>query len=231
MNYRSSLLATLMSGALILGSVPSLVADGLENGDFAKGKSKWLGDGQVVFLKPDGSISPTDDSKLGSSFPSSNLPSNLPFTPSPADQKAKSTSLIEMKLRSAQFAELSQKFRTPKGAAVLDVQVVYKGSPDFKLNDKATVFTKENTWGPGSTWYWTAVVFPKVDLCFRMDKRDGHSYRLAAVKPGGDWQTMKYRWENVGENQDVNFLLLAAPGHGSVWIKSVAVSAPGIDAR
>ncbi|HEY3898813.1 MAG TPA: hypothetical protein VGM54_09385 [Chthoniobacter sp.] len=231
MNYRLSFAGLLLSGFLVLGSALSVFGDGLENGDFAKGKSKWLGEGQVAYLKPDGSISPTDDSKpgssLGSSLPPSNLPSNLPFTPAPGDARSKSTPLIEIKLRNAQFSELSQKFRTPRTSGALMVQVVYKGSPDFKLNDKANIFSREITWGPGTTWYWTAVVFPKVDLCFRLDRRDTHSYRLAAVKPGGDWQTMKFRWDDVGENQDVALLLLAAPGHGSVWIKSVAVSAPG----
>ena len=131
---------------------------------------------------------------------------------------------MEIKLRNGQFADLSQKFRTGKGAGALNVEVVYKGSPDFKLNDKAPSFTKGNTWGAGATMYWTAVVFPKVDLCLRLDKHDGHSYKLEPVTPGGDWQTAKFRWENVGENQDVTFLILAPPGKGTLWLKSVAVS-------
>jgi len=43
---------------------------------------------------------------------------------------------------------------------------------------------KTITWGPGTTWYWSALVFPKVEFCaWRLDKRDGHSYKLFAVKP------------------------------------------------
>ena len=203
------------SMAFIHGTTKAF-ADGLENGDFSKGKAKWTGEGQVVFLKPDGSISPTDDSKSDSAL--------KPADPGAAGQKPKNTPIMEIKLRTGQFADLSQKFRTGKGAGALNVEVVYKGSPDFKLNDKATGFTKGITWGPGSFWYWSAVVYPKVDLCMRLDKRDGHCYRLEAVKPGEEWQSAKFRWENVGENQDVNFLIVAPPGKGSQWVKSVGIA-------
>lgn len=195
--------------ALVAGAA-NAVADGLDNGDFSKGKSKWLGEGQIVYLNADGSISPTDESKSAD-----------PLNASP---KPKATPIVEIKLRNGQFAELSQKFRTDKGTAALNVTVVYKGSPDFKLNDKATTFTKGNSWQAGTLWYWTAVVFPKADLTLRLDTHDGHSYKLEAVTPGGDWQTAKFRWESVKENQDVTFLIFASPGHGSLWVKSVTIS-------
>lgn len=194
----------------LVGGAASAVADGLENGDFSHGKSKWLGAGQIVYLNADGSISATDDSKSTDPLNSS--------------QKPKGTPLIEIKLHPGQFTELSQKFKTDKGTAAMNVTVVYKGSADFKLNDKATTFTKGNTWQAGTTWYWTSIVNPKADLCVRLDRRDGHSYKLESVTPGGDWQTAKFRWESVKENQDVTLLILAPPGHGSLWVKSVAVS-------
>jgi hypothetical protein len=194
----------------IVSGASNAVADGLDNGDFARGKSKWLGEGQIVYLNPDGSISPTDESKSAD--------------PLNASQKPKPTPIVEIKLRTGQFAELSQKFKTDRGASGMNVVVVYKGSPDFKLNDKAIPFTKGNTWQAGTIWYWTSVVFPKVDLCLRLDKHDGHCYKLEPVAPGGDWKSAKFRWENVTENQDVTLLILAPPGHGSLWVKSVTVS-------
>jgi hypothetical protein len=194
----------------LVGGAANTFADGLDDGDFSKGKGKWLGEGQIVYLNADGTISPTDESKS--------------TDPLGTSQKPKPTQIIELKLHTGQFTNLSQRFRTEKGSAAMNVEVVYKGSSDFKLNDKATTFTKGNTWQAGTTWYWTSVAFPKTDLCLRLDRYDGHSYKLESVKPGAEWQTAKFRWESVKENQDVTLLILAAPGHGSLWVKSVAVS-------
>ena len=216
-NMNKLLCLSLIGCALFVGGgATKSVANGLDNGDFARGKSKWLGEGQIVYLKPDGSISAIDDSKPNSFLKPADQQSA-------ADEKPKTTPIIEFKLHSGQFVELAQKFQTEAGTAGMNVQVVYKGSSDFKLNDKAMPFTKSITWGPGSTWYWTAVVFPKVDLFFRLDKRDGHYYKLESVKPGSDWETAKFHWDNIAENQDVTLAILAPPGHGSLWVKSVAV--------
>jgi hypothetical protein len=201
-------------------------ADGLENGDFSKGKSKWMGDGLVVYLKPDGTISPTDDSKSSSLLPpvgTLGTGTTAAGTPT-ADQKPKTVPIIELKLKSTQFSDLDQKFRTSKDMDVVNAELVYKASADFKLNDKATVFDREITWKSGSFWYWSALVHPKIDLLMRLDRRDNYMYKLEAVKPGGDWQKMKVRWDNVGGGQEVNFHILAAPGHGSLYVKSVTIT-------
>lgn len=225
----SFLRGLLVAGGLVLagGTIPSY-ADGLENGDFAKGKSKWMGDGTVVYLKPDGTISLTDDSKPGSLLPSTSLSKPATATPAPGatapDQKPKNTPIIEVKLKSTQFADVFQKFRTPKEMDVVNAEVVFKGSADFKMNDKATIYDREITWKPGTFYYWSALVHPKVDVLMRLDKRDNYMYKLDAVKPGGDWQKMKVRWDNVGGGQDVTFHFLVAPGHGTLYIKSVTLT-------
>jgi hypothetical protein len=222
----------LVAGAFMLagGTLPAF-ADGLENGDFSKGKSRWMGDGIVVYLKPDGTISPTDDSKPGSLVPppvaslgTGTTPTGANPASTPSDQKPKTTPIIEVKLKSTQFADLFQKFRTPKEMDVVNAEVVFKGAADFKLNDKATVFDREITWKPGALYYWSALVHPKVDVHMRLDKRDNYMYKLDAVKPGSDWQKTKVRWDNVGGGQDVTFHFLVAPGHGSIYIKSVTLT-------
>jgi len=217
----SFLRGILVAGGLVLvgGTIPSF-ADGLENGDFAKGKSKWMGDGTVVYLKPDGTISLTDDSKSGSLLPSPPTPGTGAAA---SDQKPKNTPIIEVKLKTTQFADVFQKFRTPKEMDVVNAEVVFKGSADFKMNDKATIYDREITWKLG-TYYWSALVHPKVDVLMRLDKRDNYMYKLDAVKPGGDWQKTKVRWDNVGGGQDVTFHFLVAPGHGTVYIKSVTLT-------
>jgi hypothetical protein len=213
----SFLRGLLVAGGLVLagGTTPSF-AEGLENGDFSKGKSHWMGDGQAVFLKPDGTISPTDDSKL-SSLP---LPTGTPG----AVLTSKTIPMIEIKLKTTQFADLFQKFKTAKVMDAMTAEVTFKGSADFALNDKATVFDRDITWGPGSMWYWTALVHPKIDLMMRLDKKDNYMYKLQAVKPGGDWQKMKVTWKDVGGAQEVNFHVLVTPGHGSLYVKSVVIT-------
>ena len=191
-------------------------AGGFENGDFSRGKSKWLGEGRVVSMKPDGTISETQSMGGPSSLSSlsgtggKSLSAAIPVT--------------EIKLQSTMFRSLSQSFNSGRGSGALNVEVTFKGSPDFILNDKATAFTKDNTWQAGSTWYWSALVSPKVDLCLRLDKSHGHSYRLEKVNAGGDWQKVAFRWDNVGENQPVTFSIVAPPGFGSLYVKSVSIS-------
>lgn len=222
----SFLRGLLVVGGLVLaGGTPHSLADGLENGDFAKGKSHWMGDGIVVYLKPDGTISPTDDSKSTSLLPPTTAPTATPgIGAATTDQKPKTTPLIEVKLKSTQFADVFQKFRTSKEMDVVNAEVVFKGSADFKMNDKATVYDREITWKPGSFWYWSALVHPKVDVLMRLDKRDNYMYKLDAVKPGADWQKMKVHWDNVGGGQEVTFHVLVAPGHGTLYIKSVTLT-------
>lgn len=191
-----------MRRLILLCLFPALLnvspARDFENGDFARDKLNWLGDGRIVFLKPDGTASPTE------------VPD--------------STRAIEIDLSKTQFKEITQKFETPEGAGALNVEVVYKGAADFKLNEKATKFTRDNTWQAGGTWYWSGLVFPKVDLCIRLDQPGGYSYRLASVTPGSDWQTLKFRWDNVGAKKDVKLCVAVPPGEGKFYLKSVSVT-------
>ncbi|MEP6671026.1 MAG: hypothetical protein ABJF10_17835 [Chthoniobacter sp.] len=212
----SFLRGLLVAGGIVLaGATTTAFAEGLENGDFAKGKSKWMGDGLAMFLKPDGTLSPTDDSKSSSLLP--------PPGSTPAE-KPKNIPVIEIKLKTTQFADFFQKFKTAKEMDAMNAEITYKASADFALNDKATVFDREITWGSGSFYYWSALVHPKIDLLMRLDKKDNYMYKLQTVKPGGDWQKMKVAWKDVGGGQEVNFHILAAPGHGSLLVKSVTIT-------
>jgi hypothetical protein len=179
-------------------AVTALSAKDFDNGNFAEGRKDWQGDGKIVYLKPDGSISSVKD--------------------------ADSTPVLEMSLSKTQPREFTQKFTTPPGTGALNVEIVYKASPDFKLNEKSTKFTKDNAWSAGSTWYWTGYVIPKVDMFVRLDKPDGYAYHLAKVSPGSDWKTLRVRWDNIGEKKDVKLAVATAPGDGSLFVKSVSVS-------
>ncbi len=188
----------LSCGILLALFTAAAPAKDFENGDFAKNKNGWLGDGKVVYLDAAGAVSET--------------------------QTPGANTAIAIDLSKTQFKEITQKFETREGTGALEVEVVYKGSPDFKLNDKSTKFTKDNTWSPGTTWYWSGLVFPKVDLCIRLDKPDGYSYRLSAVQPGSDWKTLRFRWDNVGAKKDVKLSVIVPPGDGVFYLRSVRVS-------
>jgi hypothetical protein len=187
----------ILPGLLAALFASSVFARDFENGDFAKDKTGWLGDGRVVYLKEDGTVSATKE----------------PGT----------TPVVEIALNKTQPRDFTQKFTTEEGTGALEVEVVYKGSADFKLNEKSTKFTKDNTWQAGATMYWSALVVPKVDLCLRLDQPTGFAYRLAKVSPGSDWQTLKVRWDSIGAKKDVKLCVIAPPGEGSLFVKSVAV--------
>ncbi len=178
-----------------------LPAKDFENGNFFAGKSGWQGNGTVVNVKPDGTVSPTKD------------PDTIPA--------------IQINLTKGQFKDIAQRFTTEAGTAGLNVEVVYKASPDFKLNEKATSISKDYNWPPGTTCYWATLIFPKSGLSVRLDipgnAIKAHAYYVANVLPG-DWQTCKFRWDEVGEKKDVNLSVLAGPGDGTLWIKSVKIS-------
>jgi len=185
-------------GILLALFTTAALAKDFENGDFAKGKNGWLGDGKVVYLDAAGAASETQ------------TPGSIPA--------------VAIDLSKTQFKEITQKFETPEGTGALTVEVTYKASPDFKLNDKSSKFTKDNSWSPGTTWYWSGLVFPKVDLCIRLDKPDGYSYRLSSVQPGSDWKTLHFRWDNVGSKKDVKLSVIVPPGDGMFYLRSVAVA-------
>lgn len=181
----------------VLAASPAFAKD-FENGNFAEERKGWMGDGRIVYLKADGTSSPTK------------VPDSTP--------------VLEIALNKTQPRELTQKFTTEAGTGALEVEVIYKGSPDFKLNEKSGKFTKDNTWQAGSTMYWSGYVVPKVDLCVRLDQPTGYAYRLAHVTPGSDWQTLKFRWDSIGEKKDVKICIVTPPGDGTLLVKSVAVA-------
>ena len=175
----------------------SLFAKDFDNGNFAEERKDWQGDGKIVYLKPDGTTSPT--------------------------KSADTTPVMEISLSKTQPRELTQKFTTAEGTTALNVEVVYKGSADYKLNEKSTKFSKDITWGPGGPSYWTGFVTPKVDMFVRLDQPGGYIYYLAKVTPGGDWKTLRCKMD-IGEKKDVKFCIVTAPGEGSLFIKSISVT-------
>lgn len=193
--------APLLVAAATLAFNSLLLAKDFENGNFFAGKTGWQGNGTIVNVKADGAVSPTKD------------PDTVPA--------------IQINLTKGQFKDIAQRFTTEPGTSGLNVEVVYRVSPDFKLNEKATSISKDYNWPPGSVLYWSTLVFPKSGLSFRLDipgnGTNSHAYYLANVVPG-DWQTLKFRWDNVGEKKDVTFSLLAGPGDGTLWVKSVKIS-------
>jgi hypothetical protein len=138
---------------LLLASTGVGAADEyLKNADFKKGKSKWLGDGDLVFLKPDGTEGGEEDPGA--------------------------TPVLKLKLKKSESNLLFQEFRTKDKPKTLQVSVEIKASDDFKRLEESELYTQ--TWKAGSTMYWTGVEISPVDFWIRVGP--GWLYKLAKAK-------------------------------------------------
>lgn len=169
-------------------------AQEFENGDFSRGRERWSGDARVVYLTADGQIS---------------------------SKKEEGQPIMEIPLQKTAFTDLSQKFHTREKVMEMEVEVVYRGSDNFARNDSAPRYSSLD-WKPGGVFYWSANEFLRVSLCLKL-KDAGYCYGLADVKPGGDWQTYKVHWKQLKGLKEHEIWILAPPGEGSIFVKSVKV--------
>jgi len=177
---------------LILGTAHG---QALKNGDFADGRAHWEGAGKVLTF---------DDAQK------------------PADAKAGGTPQLQVNLSRMMIQETKQRLSFPPSySGPVTITVVLKTSPDFARNDKAPKFTPNNNWQSG-TWYWSALVYPKVDFCIRVDSNT-HYYLPRQIKAGGDWQTVTGTFDSLGISSSKVLSLVTTAGEGTVWVKSVTV--------
>lgn len=189
---KTSLLA--IAGTLIL--LGTAHGQALKNGDFADARAHWEGAGKVLTL---------DD------------------TQKPADAKAGGTPQLQVALSKMTVQETKQRLNfPPNSGGPVTVTVVLKTSPDFARNDKAPKFTPNINWKTGGWYSWSALVYPKVDFCVRVDS-DTHHYLPRDLKVGGDWQTVTGRFDSLGTGSNKILSLVTPAGEGTVWIKSVTV--------
>jgi hypothetical protein len=187
-----------------------------ENGNFSQGKLRWEGDGRIAYLKPDGTIESADDA---SDFVADTSTSD----PNAPDAKVP---IMEMKLNKANFKHFFQSFTTDAGTHALNITVVYKGSAGFKRNIKSPNYSPFINWGADDQYQnYSDYVFPKTDMFVRLDRQDNYSsYYLHTVKPSDEWQTAKFKFDDVGEGYPCTINIFCAPGDGSFYVKSVSIT-------
>lgn len=171
----------------------------LKNGDFSKGKAHWEGGGgQIIFINEAGEPTPEKDG----GFP-----------------------VLEVKLQRMNVTELRQRFVFIKGERHLKFYATMKASPDFVRNDQAPKWTKDITWAASGWYNWSSLVYPKVDVCARVDAGQHHHYLPRDFKTKGEWQKIGGEFKDMatGGAKSVNLVLPA--GEGTIWIKSISSSA------
>ncbi len=186
-------------GAALYGGLALLPAFGgdLENGAFVEGKKGWRGDLTIVHTKVDNSVVDT---------------------PGPDTKPA-----AKLELSKSQFSEISQRIDGPDKGGVLTVEISYRGTPDFKVMEDSPKFTRGTPVNEHGVWYPKEMVYPKADICVRLDTKTIHAYKLGKVTPGGDWETLKFTWDQIPARSDATLVILAPPGQGALLIQSIKV--------
>jgi hypothetical protein len=181
-----TLAALFMAGTMFF----SVQADYLKNTDFKGGLAGWHGDGDAVFLKPDGTEGAEGDKDV------------IP--------------VIKVTLSKGSPRSVYQDYETRDNPKTQHIRVEVFASSDFKRSTFASDYSSIN-WKPDATWYWSAVATPNVDFWIR--GAPGYLYKLANLKPG-QWVTVEGNWDSPPVAEDRAVAFMVPPGTGAVYIKN-----------
>lgn len=170
----------------------------IRNGDFSTDENVWRRAGKIVYLDAAGAVVEK------------------------GTEGAKPVFALDLTPNRWTIAE--QVFRNKDKAKSITILVRLKASADFSRNDSADY--SDVNFKAGGTYYWSAIVYPKVDFFVRLADAT-HNYGLIDLKPGGGWQTLKLRLDDLNPAQRERTLFLnAAPGSGTIYIESVSAVSP-----
>ena len=170
----------------------SVSAQALENGDFSKGKAGWTGTGQVVYLKADGSVAPTE---------------------TPGAER-----VMQITLRPTQWTWIKQSLHPRAADTAVAAEISVMASADFAPAAESREYTKVD-FKEGGGYLWSAEVWPKCDLLPRLQDSTWY-YQPKSLKPYGEWKTLKVNFPNLS-SRNRSLTLALPPGKGSVFFKSV----------
>jgi len=176
----------------LLICVASLSAQTLENGDFAKDKAGWLGDGKIVYLGSDGKISDLE---------------------SPSSQKA-----LQVELKKNRWTYVKQSLHPKVKDNTVSVAITVKALPDFQPLEESRDYSKED-FKEGGSYAWSAEVWPKCQLLVRVQDTTWY-YRPFSLKPLDTWKTFKMTFENLS-SRTRSVTVALPPGTGSVLLKEI----------
>ena len=170
----------------------------IRNGDFSSDDNVWRRAGKIVYLDASGKV--VDKGTEGSK---------------PA---------FQLDLTPNRWTVAEQTFRNRDKSKSITITVRLRASADFARNDAAEY--SDVNFQAGGTYFWSAIVYPKVDFFVRLADAT-HNYGLINLTPGGDWQTLKLRLNDLSPTQKERTLFLnAAPGTGTIYIESVSAVSP-----
>lgn len=174
---------------LLAAALPGAHSQEIENADFAKGKSGWMGDGEVVYIDAQGEVSDT--------------------------KKPEATPAIQIELSKTAWKGIRQRLRVKPDEAVINLVVQVKAGSGFKRADSSRLYTSD--FKEGGQYGWSAEVYPKCDFLVRV-KTDGWQYRPVSLAPVDTWKTVTQRFEGLkGRQREIE--LLFPPGDGTVLLK------------
>lgn len=183
---------TLVLTMAVLGlSLSGLIAQQVDNANFEKGKSGWLGDGKVVYINANDEISETPK------------PDFVPC--------------LKVELSRNDWKEVKQTFRAKSTETDIQFSIKVKASPDFQRLPESKDYTKDIDFEEGGQYVWSALVSPKCDFLIRVQD-SGWFYRPFSLSPAGTWKTFSADFPKLKASKR-ELALLLPPGTGFVYIK------------
>ena len=184
----------LLIGGMLMGIMAlPLSADYLINTDLSQGLSGWHGDGEQVFLKPDGLESSQGDPDV--------------------------IAVIKLRLSRSESRSVYQEFETPGKPQNLHFKVDIFPSSDFHRSSSDSDYTPQVIdYPPGTFTVWGVLAIFRVDFWIRATPT--WHYKLANTIPGR-WVTVDYSFTNTpsdSSHQTVYFCV--PPGQGAIYLKN-----------
>ncbi|PTX95068.1 hypothetical protein DB345_12285 [Spartobacteria bacterium LR76] len=182
---------SLALAASVLGLfLNSTIAQEVDNPDFSKGKTGWMGDGKVVYFAADGTISET--------------------------AAAGAVPGLKIELSKNEWKEVHQNLRPKQKDTEIQYSVQVMADPTFVRLPESKDYSDVD-FRQGSGYAWSALVYPKCDFLMRVHD-DTWYYRPRSLTPLGTWKTFSESFPNLKARQR-EIALLFPPGEGTIYVK------------
>jgi len=180
--------------ALILISLGSqLQAQKPKNADFSEGKKGWVGDGDVVYIASDGSIS--------------------------EEESEEAVPAIAIELRGHDWEEIRQRLSPRADDTSTSIAIEVMVGEDFKPEKESRNYTDVD-FQQGGQYLWSAEVTPKCDFLVRVRDEGWWYYRPIKLAKPGKWKKIKEKFPDLKSRQR-EISLMVPPGTGTVYIRGV----------
>jgi len=193
---------------LVLGfaTVAPLRADYLANTDLKEGMSAWHGDGESVYLKPDGTEGTEDDTGA--------------------------VLVFKLRLSPDQPRYIYQEIKTRENPATLHFKVDFLASADFQPSKSESDYTPELLGPPGSgggSFEWADYGIVEADFWIKAGPSSyrssyAYDYFMTANAIKGKWVTVDRTFQGVEKIDDRTVYFCAPPGVGTLYLKNPSVT-------